>query len=105
MYCLFDGLLALQWSDSSDGSLQIQCCWGLGRINGPRKVSIPILLGRSEIYFENLFSYAVAKLNWPGCLRAIFADPQNQYKNAVHGSAHEKVAKHEIHFFFPNSKY
>lgn len=43
---------------------------------------------------------------WPGSLRSYYAcDVLNLELNAIHGSANIEMARQEIRFFFPNSKY
>jgi nucleoside diphosphate kinase homolog 5 len=46
--------------------------------------------------------YGEAKL-CPGTLRYTFANPDDDFENAVHGSANAEAATHEIHYFFPRS--
>lgn len=41
---------------------------------------------------------------WPGSLRSHFGSYEYDIENAIEGSADETHARHEIRFFFPNSK-
>jgi len=50
-------------------------------------------------------AHNLASFYWPGCLRAEFADPHDEFKNAVHGSDNADLARYELKFFFPNSKF
>lgn len=50
---------------------------------------------------ENCF---VAKESAPTCLRALYGDPDDELSNVVYGSNCDSEVKHELRFFFANSK-
>ncbi|XP_049834871.1 nucleoside diphosphate kinase homolog 5-like [Schistocerca gregaria] len=43
----------------------------------------------------------VARVEYPKTLRAKFGDPDDEIRNALHGSDSEEMAEKELHFFFP----
>lgn len=50
-------------------------------------------------------NYSVAKLSSPTCLRALYGEPDEASMNAVYGSQSEDDVRHDLQFFFPNSKH